>query len=153
MKKILFTQIMLLSALNVFAQQGPPVYILPAVDKAVIVLGDTPRTVKSFQVYRKGPGEREFRLLTPGPVVPAGDPYQTARLMGRDFDWIVKRMGNRDPELVWRKLQADRNKTLAFCLISHGLRAAMGRTFVDIEVGKGEEYRYRVILLDALNKE
>ena len=153
MKKKLFIQIMLLSALTVSAQQGPPVYILPAVDKAVIVLGDTPRTVKSFQVYRKGPGEREFRLLTPGPVVPAGDPYQAARLMGRDFDWIAKRMGSRDPELVWRKLQADRNKTLAFCLISHGLRAAMGRTFVDLEVEKGEEYRYRVILLDALNKE
>ena len=47
---------LLLAGHLAFAQSAPPVYVLPAVDKAIIVLGDTPQGVHGFQVYRKGPG-------------------------------------------------------------------------------------------------
>jgi fibronectin type 3 domain-containing protein len=136
-----------------FGQSAPPVYVLPAVDKAIIVLGDTPRSVHSFQVYRKGPGDRALQLLTPEPIGPARDAYQAVRLMGKDFNWIARKMDSIDPEVVWRKLRLDRNLALAYCLLSHGLRQALGRTWIDTGTTRGRSYQYRVVLLDAAGKE
>ena len=144
--------VLLLGSVLAFGQSAPPVYVLPAVDKAIIVLGDTPRSVQGFQVYRKGPGEREFRLVTPEPVAAAADPYTAARLMGRDFEWIARKTDSLDPQVVWRKLRRDRNLALAYGLVSHGLRLALGRTWVDTGTTRGATYRYRVVLLDAAGR-
>ena len=114
----------------------------------VVVLGDTPRLMDGFRVYRQDPGGREFKLLTSDPVRAIADPYQAAQMMGPDFRWVAKKVGSLDPPLVWRKLRADRDQTLAFCLVSHGLRKAMGRTFIDDTIVKGTSYLYRVELLD-----
>jgi hypothetical protein len=123
------------------------------VDKAIIVLGDTPPAVQGFQVYRKGPGEREFRLMTPEPIQAASDPYQAANLMGDDFDWIARKMDSMDPEVVWRKLRLDRSLAMAYALVSHGLRLALGRTWIDTQTTRGRRYQYRVVLLDGTGRE
>jgi len=54
-RSLFLSCLFLLAGIAAFGQSAPPVYVLPAVDKAIIVLGDTPRSVYSFQVYRKGP--------------------------------------------------------------------------------------------------
>ena len=138
----------LFAAALAFSQEGPAAFILPAGNSVVVVLGDTPRLMDGFRVYRQDPGRREFVLLTAEPVRPIADPYQAAEAMGPDFRWVAKKVGSLDPALVWRKLRADRDQTLALCLVSHGLRKAMGRTFIDNTVTPGTTYRYRVELLN-----
>ncbi len=138
----------LFAAVLAFSQEGPAAFILPAGNSVVIVLGDTPRLMASFRVYRQDPGKREFVLLTVEPVRLIADPYQAAEAMGPDFRWVAKKVGSLDPALVWRKLRADRDQSLALCLVSHGLRKAMGRTFIDSTVTPGTTYRYRVELLN-----
>ena len=144
---------LLLAGHPAFAQSAPPVYVLPAVDKAIVVLGDTPPNVQGFQVYRKGPGERKFSLLTPQPVEPAVDPAVAAKLMGDDFQWIARKMDSIDPEVVWRKLRLDGNLAQAYGLLSHGLRLALGRTWIDTGTTPGRRYQYRVVLLDSAGAE
>jgi fibronectin type 3 domain-containing protein len=134
------------------AQEGPLAFILPAGDSVVVVLGDTPRLMAGFRVYRQDPGQRQFVLLTPEAVRRVADPYQAADLMGSEFKWVAKQVGSLDPALVWRKLQADRDRALALCLVSHGLRKAMGRTFIDRGLSPGEVYRYRVEILDLYDR-
>jgi fibronectin type 3 domain-containing protein len=145
---LLAAALLFCAAGRTFAQQGPLAFILPAGSSVVVVLGDTPRLMHGFQVYRQDPGKRDFELLTPDPVQAIADPYQAAEMMGPDFRWVAKQIGSLDPPLVWRKLRADRDHTLALCLVSHGLRKAMGRTFIDDTVSQGKSYRYRVELLD-----
>ena len=145
---LLFMVILLCTAGQAFAQEGPLAFILPAGDSVVVVLGDTPRLMQGFRVYRQDPGSRDLKLLTPDAVRPIADPYRAAEIMGPDFRWVAKKVGSLDPPLVWRKLRADRDQTLALCLVSHGLRKAMGRTFIDDTVTRGTTYLYRVELLD-----
>jgi len=97
--------------------------------------------------------DRALQLLTPEPVAPAEDAYQAARLMGEDFNWIARKMDSVDPQVVWRKLGLDRNLALAYSLLSHGLRLALGRTWIDTQTTRGRRYQYRVVLLDAAGKE
>ncbi|MBN1836885.1 MAG: hypothetical protein JW820_13605, partial [Spirochaetales bacterium] len=150
---LLLSCALLLAAGGAFGESAPPVYVLPAVDKAIIVLGDTPASVQGFQVYRQGPGERDFRLMTPEPIQAATDPVEAASLMGDDYDWIARKMDSLDPQVVWRKLGLDRNLALAYSLLSHGLRLALGRTWIDAETVRGQRYRYRVVLLDGTGRE
>ena len=135
-----------------FAQNGPPAYILPATNKVIVVLADTPRSVVSFNVYRRNPGEKNYKLLNAKPVSQVNNPYKAVELMGSDFSWISKRIGSEDPPFVWSRLRGDRNTMMALSLISHGLRMAMGRTFIDTKVEKGKTYRYRVELLGFKGK-
>ena len=155
MKRIILLTLVfvVLTGMGLSAQKAPLAYILPAGDKVVVVLGDTPRSVMSFDVYRKAPGEKEFKLLTEKPVAPVKDPYKAVELMGSDFHWIAKRIGSEDPSYLYNRLKVDRNTTLALCLISHGLRMAMGRTYIDSNVSRGKSYSYRVVLLNILGKE
>ncbi len=127
-------------------------HIVPGSDRVVIVLGDTPRRVVAFNVYRRGPADRELLLLNPRPIRSVDDPLVAAELMGEDFRWIARRLGTEDPEAVWRKLRTDSNTALTLCLISHGLRKALGRTLIDMDVERGERYRYRVELLDMYDR-
>lgn len=143
----------LTTAVGLFAQSGPSSYILPAVNKVIIILGDTPRSVTAFNVYRRNPGEKKYKLLNKKPVTQVNDPYKAAELMSSDFQWIAKRIGSDEPSFVWSRLKADRSTTMALCLISHGLRMAMGRTYIDTQVEKGKTYRYRVVLLGFKGKE
>ena len=152
-RSLLLLCLFLMAGIVAFGQSAPPVYVLPAVDKAIIVLGDTLRSVHSFQVFRKGPGDRTLQLLTPKPIGPAADAYQAARLMGKDFNWISRKMDSIDPEVVWRKLGLDRNLALAYGLLSHGLRQALGRTWIDTRTTRGQSYQYLVVLLDDAGKE
>ena len=145
---LLLTVVLLLCTIGqASAQQGPPAFILPAGGSVVVVLGDTPRLMDGFRVYRQDPGGRDFHLLSAEPVRPIADPYRAAEMMGPDFSWVAKKVGSLDPPLVWRKLRADRDQTLALCLVSHGLRKAMGRTYIDTTVSQGTTYRYRIELL------
>lgn len=153
MRRLFVSICLILSGIPAFGQDVPPVYVLPAVDKAVIVLGDAPENTWGFQVYRKARGEREYQLMTPEPITAAEDPYEAVQLMGKDFQWISRKMDNMDPTAVWRKLSLNRNLAEAYSLLSHGLRLALGRTWVDTDVLRGQRYYYRVVLLNAAGKE
>ena len=135
------------------AQEAPLAYVVPATDRAIVVLGDTPSTVRSFQVYRKGRWDRSYDLLTPEPVTAADDAYEAVRLMGSDFRWISRKLDSMDPQVVWRKLKMDHNLAQVYALLSHGLRLALGRTWIDTEVEPGRRYDYRVILRDSSGDE
>lgn len=148
MKQLLWSFCIFIITANVFGQDAPPVYVLPAVDKGVIVLGDAPANTAGFQVYRKGRGEREYQLLTPEPVKAAEDPYEAVQLMGEDFRWISRKMDSMNPVVVWRKLRMDQNLAQAYALLSHGLRLALGRTWVDTGVTRNQHYDYRIVLID-----
>ncbi|MFW6360904.1 MAG: fibronectin type III domain-containing protein [Spirochaetota bacterium] len=145
--------LLFLCAAVIFAQEGPPAYVVPATDRAIVVLGDTPPTVHGFQVYRKGRWARSYDLLTAEPITAADDAYEAVRLMGSDFRWISRKLDSMDPQVVWRKLKMDRNLAQAYALLSHGLRLALGRTWIDTEVEPGRRYDYRVVLLDSSGDE
>lgn len=132
---------------------GPLAYVLPATDRVVVVLGDTPREAWGFQVLRRGPGDSDLRPLTPGPVQRSVDANEACRLMGGDFDWIARRFQSNDPETLWRRIVGDRPMAMTLAMVSHGLRLALGRTLVDLGVRPGESYAYRVIVVDRLGKE
>ncbi len=154
LKKLILT-ITLLTLLGTaaFSQKGPLVYILPATNKVIIILGDTPRNVYSFNVYRRGEGEKNYKLLNREPITAVKDPYTAKQLIGEDFTWISKRIGSDDPSFVWNRLNTNRNTTRALLLISHGLRMAMGKTYIDRGVKPNRSYRYRVILYNLTGKE
>ena len=124
--RLLLSAALLASAFPASAQEGPLAYVLPATDRVIVVLGDTPRAVAGFQVSRKAAGESLFTSLTPGPVLPAADAWQAAQLIGGDLAWIAQMLKTKDPQEIWRKLNADRPMALSLCLVSHGLRLAMG---------------------------
>ena len=138
----------LVCSVAVFSQSAPPAYVLPHGDAAVVVLGDTPRETHSFRVYRRAPGEDDFALVTPHAVQPVRDPYEAARLMDADFNWIARKMDSTDPVVVWRKLTLNENLAEAYSLISANLRRALGRTWTDTSVTRGLRYTYRVVMLD-----
>ena len=148
-----WVSLLFLCTVALSAQEAPPAYVVPATDRAIVVLGDTPPTVRSFQVYRKGRWARSYELLTPEPITPAGDAYEAVRLMGSDFRWISRKLDSMDPQVVWRTLKMDRNLAQAYALLSHGLRLALGRTWIDTEVEPGRRYDYRVILRDSSGDE
>lgn len=144
---------LLVSALPATAQEGPLAYVLPATDKVIVVLGDTPRAAAGFLAARKGPGESTFTALTPGPVLPAADAWQAASLIGGDLPWVSRMLKAKDPEEIWRRLNADRPMALSLCLVSHGVRLALGRTLVDLGVKPAQEYTYRVVVVDSAGRE
>ena len=135
------------------AQSAPPVYVLPAGDAAIIVLADTPADMRSFRVYRRDAGDPDYRLMTPEPIRRASDPFEAARLMGGDFSWIARKMDSIDPTVVWRRLSRNAGEAQAYALLSHGLRVALGRTWIDTEAVRGERYGYRVVMLDGQGSE
>ncbi|MBN2441520.1 MAG: hypothetical protein JXJ04_09235 [Spirochaetales bacterium] len=136
-----------------FGAEGPLVYILPRDDKAIIILGDIPRNVHSFQVFRKEKKQTGFISLTPGPIQPVQDPLEAMELMGDDVSWIARRMGTIQPAHLWRRLTNDRVMAATLCLISPGLRFALGRMFIDKTVTPKSTYSYRVVLLDSRERE
>jgi fibronectin type 3 domain-containing protein len=152
-RALLWLCLLLFTAAAAAAQEAPPAYVLPAGDRAIVVLGDAPATVQGFQVYRKARRARSYELRTPEPVAAAEDPYEAVQMMGSDFRWISRKLDSMDPVVVWRKLRMDRNIAQAYALLSHGLRRALGRTWVDTEVEAGRRYDYQVILLNSSGEE
>lgn len=70
----------------------PLVYVLSAGDKVVIILGNVPRTVNGFTVYRKAAAESAFSQITDAPVQAVSDPFVARQMMGTDFEWISRRV-------------------------------------------------------------
>lgn len=126
---------------------APLVYVIPDSRAVHIILGDVPRNVAAFTVARKTGDSKEFQTLTQEPVRPLSDPGEALALMGADYRWISRRMGLEKPSRLWRKLRADRNTALSLCLVSPGLRLALGRTLIDADVTEGKNYTYRIDLL------
>jgi fibronectin type 3 domain-containing protein len=135
------------------AQSAPPAYVLPAGETAIVVLADAPADTRSFRVYRRDAGDPDYRLMTPEPIRSVTDPFEAASLMGEDFAWISRKMDSIDPTVVWRRLSRNAGQAQAYALLSHGLRVALGRTWIDTEALRGERYDYRVVMLDATGEE
>ncbi|MGM0674631.1 MAG: fibronectin type III domain-containing protein, partial [Spirochaetota bacterium] len=151
--RFLVLLILLAGPAMICAQSAPPAYILPAGETAIVVLGDAPAETRGFRVYRKDVGDRHYRLMTPDPIEAVKNPYEAARLIGEDFEWISRKMDSIDPTVVWRRLSRNAGRAQAYALLSHGLRVALGRTWIDAEVTRGRRYDYRVVILDATGAE
>lgn len=137
-----------------FAQaRQPPVYVLPAADKVIIILGDVPRTVTGFAVQRRGPGQGSFATLTDSAVRAVDDPFVARQMMGSDFEWISRRVETVDPDAAWRRIRARPELGIVLSFVSNGLRMALGRTYFDLDVAPGSTYTYRVTLLDSMGVE
>ena len=149
----IFTFTVIASIRPAEAAQGPLFYLVPAGGNLFIILGDTPRQVYGFRVYRKGPGEKDYTLLTEDIIAPVNDPYSAREIIDGDYDWVAGKVGTDDPVLLWQRLRGNRNLSMLLCLVSHRLRVAIGRTYLDSKVVKGKQYSYRVVFYNALGKE
>ncbi len=143
---------LVLAAQSAPAQNAPPAWIVPAGDKVIVVLRQA-AAAGGFAVYRRGPEDREFQLLTPQPIRAVADPLQAQDLMGSDYDWVARRVRAFDPDTVWRRLQAQPNLAAVLSFVSNGLRMALGRTFIDLAATPGRSYRYRIVFLDPAGAE
>lgn len=156
MKKISPVIIALLALVTAGAAgqaRQPPAYVLSTGDKVVIILGDVPRTLTGFTVFRKGPGNADYLPITDEPVRAVDDPFLAQQLMGSDFEWISRRVETVDPDTAWRRIRARPELGVVLSFLSNGLRMALGRTYFDLAVTAGQTYQYRIILLDSLGKE
>jgi fibronectin type 3 domain-containing protein len=151
-RTLLSMSFLVVAALPLWAQDGPLVYVLGQSDRVAIILGDTPREVAAFDVYRRGPNDSEFLRLTPEPIRRVGSAFEAIELMGGDFAWLAKKLDTDDPATFWRRILADRSTALLYSLISPGLRMALGRTAIDVSVEPGTTYRYRIELLDGVGQ-
>ncbi len=143
-----------LAAAGASAQaQQPPAYVLSAGDKAVIILGNVPRTLSGFTVLRKGPGDADYLPITTEPVRAVDDPFLARQLMGGDFEWISRRVETVDPDTAWRRIRSRPELGVVLSFLSNGLRMALGRTYFDLAVSPGQTYQYRIVLLDSVGKE
>lgn len=138
---------------DLYAAEGPLFYLIPVRNSIFIVLGDTPRSVYGFKVWRKNPGSKEFRLLTQDGVFPVRDPYEARQIIGSDYQWVARKVGTDDPVLLWQRLRGDRNLALLLCLISYNLRVALGRTYIDKNnIIPGIRYTYRIDFINSIGK-
>ncbi len=148
----LFLFLLLAGAAEGQAHQ-PPAYVLSGGDKAIIILGDVPRTVTGFTVLRRGPGESSFTAITAAPVRAVDDPFVAREMMGSDFEWISRRVQTVDPDAAWRRIRTRPDLGVVLSFVSNGLRMALGRTYFDLAVTPGQTYTYRVVLLDSVGAE
>jgi fibronectin type 3 domain-containing protein len=136
-------------ALGAEPQQQPLPFLVTSTDTEVFLLVlDMPSEARGFNVYRKGPGDQERRLVTPSPVVAVTDPAAARRLMGDDFPWIARALRVQDPFEVVRRFRSDPGAAVAVSLASLRAAAVAGRVFVDDAVEKDRTYEYHVDLVD-----
>ncbi len=138
---------------TVQAAEGPLFYLVPSGNNVFIILGDTPRQVYGFRVFRKGPGEREYKIITKDMIKPVKDPYRAREILDGDYAWVARKIGTDDPVLLWQRLNGNRNISMLLCLVSHRLRLALGRTYVDKNLKSGKQYSYKLIFYNTLEKE
>ena len=139
---------------DIYAAKGPMFYIIPHKKSVFIILGDTPREVYGFKVFRKDPGKKDFKILTDETILPVKDPYTAQSIIDGDFNWIAKKVGTDDPVLLWQRLRANRNLMSLLCLVSHRLRVAAGRTYVDTDnIQPGKQYTYKILFINSIGKE
>ncbi len=150
---ILALLLLLLPLGAVDAQQAPTLYLLSDGEAVHIILHNTPPGTAGFKAFRRGPGEDAFRPLTTEPVRAESDPHRAFRIIGDDAGWLAQEFGSSDPVRLWRKMEANRNRALAYSLVSPGLRMALGRTLIDRSVKRRERYRYRIELIDRRGEE
>ncbi len=153
MRRTLLTALVLLViAWDAASQKRPlPFLIAYEKEKAYLIVAEVPRGTYGFTVYRKS-GD-DFELLTPEPVVTEKDPSMFRTLVGSDYAWISKALKARSEMQTMRRVQTDAGTAFAFSIASLGVARAVGRLFVDSTAREGEEYTYRVVFVDAANKE
>lgn len=154
--KAVLASILLLVLAGALAEgqaRQPPVYVLSAGDKVVVILGNVPRTVSGFTVYRKGAADSGFSQITDAPVQAVTDPFVARQMMGTDFEWISRRVETVDPDAAWRRIRTRPDLGAVLSFVSNGLRMALGRTYFDLAVTPGQTYSYRIILLDSVGLE
>ncbi len=140
--------LLLLQPLQLFAQEGPPVYVLTDGRAVHIILHNQPPGTAGFEAYRRGPDDDSFLPMTTSAVTPVEDPYKAYQLYQSDADWLGRKFDTSDPVRLWNKLKVNRSYAQAYSLISPGLRMALGRTLIDQSVTAGRSYRYRIKLID-----
>ena len=117
-------------------------------DSLFIFLVENPQRGMGFEVWRRSPGEKEFKKLTPEPIKGIEDPTYVRQTLGEDYDLLVRAMRATDDMQLLRRLRRDDFAAGIFTMVSFGVANLLGRLFIDTPVEEGREYEYRVRLLD-----
>lgn len=132
-----------------FAQREPlPLFTTATDDKAYIVLVGVPRDMEGFNVYRKGPDDREFVLLNQMPISAVVDPAAARQILGDDYPWVARALRAEDEFEVLRRLGSDAGVSTVLSLASLRVAQVTGRLFIDKNVEHKKTYHYRIEFLD-----
>lgn len=130
------------------AQHEALPFLMATTGKQVfILLLNPPAGTEGFNVYRKGPGDRDFRLVTAQPVVPVIEPLTARDMLGDDYPWVARALRAEDEFDVVQRLRSDLGAAVAVSFASLQAARVAGRLFTDSRVASGERYTYRVEFL------
>jgi len=129
-------------------RQPPPLLVATSEDSVYILLLDPPRDMRSFAVYRKGPSDRDFVLVTQQPIEGVRDPLVFREMLGREYRWVARTVKARDEFQALRRIRSSRGNMVALSLASRRVAGALGRFFVDGDLEGGRTYIYRVSMLN-----
>ncbi len=129
-------------------RQALPFLTATTNDRAYILLLKIPDETEGFNVYRKGPGDRDFVLVTPQPIVAVIEPITAREILGADYAWVARALRAEDEFDVVHRLRSDPGAAVAVSFASLRAARVAGRLFVDEKVKRGKTYTYRVEFLD-----
>ncbi|RKY60065.1 MAG: hypothetical protein DRP94_01650 [Candidatus Latescibacterota bacterium] len=153
MRYILLAISAALLPLVVRAQEPPPFLFLAKGDTVYIWLSRTPRIGWGFEVYRRAPGEREFRKLTPEPIRGARTPEEVQSALGDLYRWVAEALDADNPFQVLRRLRSDSFRGSILSLLDMRVARVLGRLYVDTTATGPGPYRYRIVLVDRLGRQ
>ncbi|HIE03943.1 MAG TPA: hypothetical protein EYP61_04205 [Candidatus Latescibacteria bacterium] len=145
MRYILLTTSAVLLPLVVRTGEPPPFLSLAKGDTVYIWLSRTPRIGWGFEVYRRAPGEGEFRKLTPEPI---RAPEEVQSVLGDLYRWVAEALDADNAFQVLRRLRSDSFRGSILSLLDIRVAKVLGRLYVDTTaVGPGP-LMYRIVLVD-----
>lgn len=104
-------------------------------------------------MYRRCPGEREFRKLTPEPVRGASTPEDVQSTLGDIYRWVAEALDADNPFQVLRRLRSDSFRGSILSLLDLRVAKVLGRLYVDTTATGPGPFTYRIVLLDRLGRE
>lgn len=147
-----FFLILLLNPVFAFAAEALKPMITSSGDTVHIFIRGRYMSYSGFEIYRKGKGEREFKLLAGNPVTAVDDPLRAQEILGTRYDFLSEWLKTETPEQLLHKMKTpDVATILRYCGIPYA--KILGRYYQDATAREGNTYNYRIIMLDWRGKE
>jgi len=118
-------------------------------DSVFIYLNQTPGIGQFFDVFRRGPGEKEFVKLTDTPIGGVTDAASAQRILGSYYNELVTALKLKSPEQLLIRLRTDPYYGQVAMLMDRRAARVLGRFFTEGNHKKGAVYTYRVVLKDS----
>jgi fibronectin type 3 domain-containing protein len=133
---------------EVRAAEQPAVYLVRG-DTVFIWMTRDIRRGWGLDVYRRAPGESEFRKLTKRPVRPAQNPDEMQRILGSSYPWVERALEADNAFQVWRRLQSGGIRGWLLSLLDRRVARAQGRLFADTAATGPGPFLYKIVFVDG----